>query len=347
MLAACLIAIVVFCFIMAELMISGSPRVGRSKDPVVAAHVVRGTIYDRNGRVLAVEIPQNNLYVRSNDPDAQIISQILALHLNRTPEEIFKDITAYGNAETVRIASGLTAEESYVVEEDLRKNNIPEKSVRIEKQYVRTYPAAFHAAQLIQETESVFEKVLKPIPEYDKSTTYGNDVYLTVDLDIQYLLDLATQQIFELQSPDYSVAFILDAASGEVLASTTYPFYDLNYSSSIPETQKINRTLVSFVSRPEIRVTNIKVVSKVLNHENSEKLTSYGLNGDYTKDLEVVRDMINNADGFTSTVSGIPAEEPKYLVFIGSVNARFYRVSSVLEYAVSSLEEGLAAQNKL
>ena len=59
------LAIVLIVAILASVMVINAYGPGRYKDPVVASHVVRGTIHDRNGRILAMEVPANNLYIKA------------------------------------------------------------------------------------------------------------------------------------------------------------------------------------------------------------------------------------------------------------------------------------------
>ena len=191
-------------------------------------------------------------------------------------------------------------------------------------------------------------KSFSPNPGFDELTTYGNDVYLTLDLDIQYLLDQAIQQVFEIQGPDYSVGLIIDVATGEVLAATTYPFFDLNNASSIPESQKTSKALISSIFRPNLRISEVKTLLSVQPHGKSDASVNYTVNNDYTRDLDVIAQKLRMSDGNSSLVSIIPDEEPKYVIFIGSVNPRFYdTVPFVLDSAMTLIEQGLAAQNKI
>ncbi|MBR2281005.1 MAG: hypothetical protein IJ863_00120 [Spirochaetales bacterium] len=329
---------------LALLMVSDGVRAGRYVNPDVASQVVRGTIYDRNGRALAMEVPENNIYVSSSDYN-DVVAQILAVHLGSTPGEILSLISKDSSSTLVRRA--VKADAIDAINADLERNGVPADVLAVRKEYTRTYPAAFHAAQLIQETESVYNKVLSPNPAYGQSTTYGNDVYLTIDLDIQYLLDLTVQQVYEMQRPEYSVAFILDIQSGDLLASTTYPFYNLNDASGISDSMKVNKTLVSSISRPDVRVSSINPISKVVQHDTDAIVTDLKLNGDFTVDFGKVKDMVDNPDGNSSVLAKLSDDNPKYLVFIASVNPKFYQISSVLEFAITSLEQGLQAQTKL
>lgn len=341
-----LIVMLVAIGFLAELMVSDRVRAGKYVNPYVASQVVRGTIYDRNGRALAMEVPQNCVYIKPGAEDKDTISQILAVYTDKTPSEILALLNRRSDS-PILVYSDLTTSEAAQLQEELNKNSIDSNDVHVVKEYSRVYPAAFHAAQLIDETESVFDHVLSPVPGFNETTTYGSDVYLTIDLDIQYLLDLAVQQVYEVQSPEYCVAFVLDIATGDTLAATTYPFYDLNDKTEIPEQQRISRTLVSSIALSNVRISEVKNVSRISIHDTDTPVESYEKDKDYTSDLEVVRNMMRFSDGRTSILATIPEKENKYLLFIGSVNPKYHQGSSVMDYAVQSIEQGLVAQGKL
>ena len=348
MLVIALLFLIIAAGVITELMLTDGVRAGRYRNPNVASKVVRGTIYDRNGRALALEVSRNRLYVnpeKINDTD--IFSQILSLYLDKTPGEIAAMLAAKTDADgKVLLADDIDQKMLTQINSELEKNGLAQLATV--KEYIRTYPAAFHAAQLIEETEKVYDDVLSPYPGFGESITYGHDVYLELDLDIQYFLDLAVQQVYDIQSPDYAVGFVLDCRTGELLASTTYPFYDLNDSSLIPDAQKVNRTLVDSINRPDVRIAEISVVDKVTVHNSPASLvTGYEPDSDFTRDTEALRTLIREQDGNSSLLVLLPEENHKYIVFLGSVNPRFYKVSSVMEYALQTLEQGLVSQSKI
>ena len=88
LLVIALLVIVVLVVLLAELMISNGVRSGKYSNPIVATHVVRGTIYDRNGRVLAMEVPQTTVLVKKDSRNIETISQILAIATDSTPGTI-------------------------------------------------------------------------------------------------------------------------------------------------------------------------------------------------------------------------------------------------------------------
>ena len=344
MLVVAILVIAVLVVILAELMISNGVRSGKYSNPNVATHVVRGTIYDRNGRVLALEVPRTTVLVRKNSRNIEAIAQIVSIAADATPDEILHIIQA-SSEDFVSVASDLDAESVSLISSNLEKSSIPDGEVTFRKDYTRTYPATYHAAQLLYETEKVFDSILSPAPSFDELTTYGNDVRLSIDLDIQYLLDPAIQQVYEIQSPDYAVGLIIDIATGDVLAATTYPFFDLNDSSTISESQKVSRALISSIFRPNLRITEINTVLDVKTHGQNSTSISYSVDGDFTKDLPVISQMARMPDGNSSIVAVIPDEDSKYLLFIGSVNPRFYNtVPYILDSALTIIEQGLVAQ---
>ncbi|TAH57989.1 MAG: penicillin-binding protein 2, partial [Sphaerochaeta sp.] len=127
-------------------------------------------------------------------------------------------------------------------------------SVNVEKRIGRTYPSLFHAAQIlgftnaegegIEGLEYALEKQLNPYPRVgEEQITYGNDVYLTLDMDIQYALDVQLQEIANLYDPNIIMGIIMDAKTGDILALGSYPWYDPNAFSRSNPRQRTNNTI--------------------------------------------------------------------------------------------------------
>lgn len=56
----------------------------------------------------------------------------------------------------------------------------------------------------------------------------GNDVYLTIDTDIQTEMDLQMKKLVEAQKADKATCAIMEAKTGRILAVTNYPSFDPN-----------------------------------------------------------------------------------------------------------------------
>lgn len=336
-------ALVIIALLIAVSMVFDGFSTGRYKNPVVASKVVKGTIFDRNGRALALEVPIYKVVVSSEPNDNSTVSQLISLYVDMTPDEISGILSNDGFPIEI---SEITSEKAEEIEKVLVMDD-ELSCITIQKDYQRIYPYAFHCAQLIYETERVFEPVLSPRPGFNENITYGNDVYITNDVDIQYLLDLAVQQVYDFQSPDYVVGLILDLTSSQVLANSTYPFFDLNDISGLPSSLLENKALVTSISTDEVTMGPLSQILKVTNHLSGEILNDYEMNGDFTKDQIATLMMLDDPDMTTSIVKLIPANKPKYIVFIGSRNAHYYENSTVLATVVDSLVSGLEAQGKI
>ena len=211
----------------------------------------------------------------------------------------------------------------------------------------RTYPANFHACQLIDEVESYFGTVIAPKPGYDEAVTYGSDVYLTIDFDIQYVLDLAVQELYKKQKPSYVTAFIMDCKTGEILASSNYPYYDLN-------NEHLKGQNMTYLSSVMIDGNLLKpsLVSRIVNYQGKVTSTAADLNlkeKGFSTDLPSTISLLSRANTSNSSIlNSMPASNPKYYVFLGSWNPQTgIENNSALKDAVAIVESGLKSQSKL
>jgi len=211
----------------------------------------------------------------------------------------------------------------------------------------RTYPANFHAAQLISEVERYFDSVIAPRPGYNEAVTYGNDIYLTIDYDIQYILDLVVQDVFRKQNPAYVTAFIMDVQTARILAASNYPFYDLNQAHDYME----NRTYLSSMMI-DGTLYHPTFVSRIANYQGRVVLNGEDMNlkeQGFTADLPSTISLLSRANVSNSSIlNTLPGNNPKYYVFIGSWNPQTgIDNKNALTDAVLDIEAGLRAQGKL
>lgn len=235
---------------------------GRYNNPNIASTIIQGSIYDRNGRALSMQIPENDAYRR-------------------------------------------------------------------------TYPCSFHASQLIHEAETVLANYINPRPGFNEAVTYGKDVYLTIDFDIQYVLDIATQMIFTQQKCNSAVGLIADAVTGEVLAVSTYPYYDLNSTKNVGK----NKALLSSLKIGENSV-NTSVISKITDSDGNtiyqnDHYTSFG----FTTDVDSTLTLLDAENALYKVVPSL--ENPKYVIFIGAQNPQIPETDSEI---INLIIDGLSNQ---
>ncbi len=223
---------------------------------------IRGTIYDRNGKELAISAQAGTVTARPNDIDkegAEKIADGLAPILEMNRDDIYKLVTKKTNTVTVKRKIDRDTEEQVRKWIDAEKI----KGIQIDEDAKRYYPDANLASHVIgftgtdnqglQGIESVMDKYLKGLPgkilsEVDARGSAlplnsekridaqdGLNVVLTIDKTIQYL---ATKTI-EKAIDDYKVkrgaiAIVMDPRNGDILAMVSKPDYDLNKPFAAP-----------------------------------------------------------------------------------------------------------------
>lgn len=220
-------------------------------NPNISSEIIRGNITDRNGNLFAIQTPVYSLYFSlRNISDIEEAADLVAPFIGMNRNEIIAQAGKYTTYALIKrnINSFIVDELQTSIKETGFQNGII-----IEKTQGRTYPATFHLSQIIGFTnidnkgiegiEYSYDDILSPYPEYEKDITCGDNIELTIDMDIQYLLDVQVQNIAYEHYPDYIMAMIMDAKSGEILASTSYPWYDLNNYQYSNFTERMNRNI--------------------------------------------------------------------------------------------------------
>ncbi len=227
------------------------------QNPEIASQVVRGTIYDRNGRIFAMETPYwSCAFLLKNIPDMQLAAELVSPYTGLTPQQVLSICENYSTYALVQ--RRLDDDQVEPLRQAVRKAKLGD-GIIIEKKYGRSYPASFHGVQTIGFTnvdnrgiegiELAYEQELSPYPRLGEEVSYGADIYLTLDLDIQYLLDLQVQQTADQHNPDYIMAVVMDANNGDILASSSYPWYDPGRYNLSDAEQRQNR-LLSYMYEP-------------------------------------------------------------------------------------------------
>ena len=165
------------------------------KDPIVSTTNIRGTIYDRNGRILAIQAPDYGFTVRTEKDKIQQISSFLS---------------DYSDYDAVEIASLLEKGETFIPltssitnpQIDMLNVRIKEESlssyIEFSEKETRHYP--YNIASSILGCaptptkgnggiEELFNDTLKAMGEIGKTTVHGSSITLTLDSEIQAILE--------------------------------------------------------------------------------------------------------------------------------------------------------------
>lgn len=215
----------------------------------------RGLILDRNGVVLADNITTTSLVLIPNQlEDKEKVSTLLSKALGVTKEEMDKHVYKNSSIERVHPEG---RQLSYDIANYIESLNL--KGVYLVKESKRYYPyekLLSHALgyvgidnQGLSGIELEYDKELTGVDgaikyfsdakgnTLDLSQVYvaptsGNNVNLTIDINIQQSVERELDNIVDMFEPDMALALVMDPNTSEVLAMSSRPNYDSNHYSN-------------------------------------------------------------------------------------------------------------------
>lgn len=165
------------------------------KDPVVSQSNVRGIIYDKNGRILAIQAPSYGFTINKSQNNIQQISSFLSQYSDYDALEIAALLE--NGISFIPLSSSLSNPQYEVLTIQIKEDNL-EDYLSFSDKEIRNYP--YHIASNILGyspipskgvggVEELFNSELLAIPEVGKTTVHGSSLTLTLDYEIQALLE--------------------------------------------------------------------------------------------------------------------------------------------------------------
>ena len=246
---------------------------------------IRGNIYDRNKNLLAISIPTQSLFLQIEQIKDEItVSKTLAKILNIPYDTILTKI---------RTKQGFYILKRKLSEQEIKNCeslNLP--GVYLKKEYSRFYPNKNIAGHLLgfcdidQKGIEGIEKSLNNelIPPRKNNNTNslikGNDVYLTIDLQLQYQFEKALLYGYEKEMADSVNGIILDAVSGEILAIANKPDFDPNLFYQYSQNDFRNQAI--FKAFEPGSVLKVFALAALLDKNKLTESILYNCSGKYT-----------------------------------------------------------------
>jgi len=272
----------------------------------------RGTVYDVNGMELAVSVDVESLYARPHHlKDARAAAKALSPILGAQPHELYADLAA--RKPFVWVQRKVTPAQAAAV------RALDMEGLGFLKESQRFYPNRELASQLLgfvgvdtqglEGLEREYDKLLKGKPrklyaDRDALGRYvfvdgaqtgdlsqqGSDLLLTIDKNIQYLVEKELQAAVALSQARGGIAVAMDPWTGEVLASAVAPQFNPNqYAVSPPETWR-NRA-VTDVFEPGSTFKTFLVASALEERVVKPSDSFFCENGAYVVSRRVIHDV--------------------------------------------------------
>jgi cell division protein FtsI (penicillin-binding protein 3) len=209
-----------------------------------SASVERGPILDRNGRILAIQTELETVWAwRPEVEDPARTASELAPILGLDAEALAERLT--GTTGSVTIKRTISPGESEAIEE--ARSNGMLQGIRLRPDSGRSYPERQSLAGAIgfvgddgrglAGIEYALDEWLYP------DEGYGNQVFLTIDMAVQFEAERLAREALERHRADSVVLLAMDPRSGDILGYASLPSFDPNRFAEYSETERRNRPI--------------------------------------------------------------------------------------------------------
>lgn len=241
----------------------------RQFETVVTLNARRGDVVDRNGHELAVSMTTYSLFL---DPkiveEPKKLSKILSKALAQNPKSIDEKLRQRGKR-FIWVARHLDRTVRDTIEAETKKQKL--RGIGFVEESKRIYPNERLLSQVIgfvgeeengleglelrynEQLQAENKKVAarkdargRPLivagHMFDQPPE-GNDLQLTVDRELQYVLEQELAATVSKHEADSAVGIVLDAQTSEVLAMASAPTFDANKAAEATSNRKRNKVV--------------------------------------------------------------------------------------------------------
>lgn len=205
---------------------------------------IRGAILDRNGAYLALTSDAASIFLRpakfkGTRHDLLKVAKLL----NMSSAELDKQLKS-GTSKFVWLKRQVSAETG----RRIKALNL--EGIEITDEPRRLYPNGTLAAPLLGFTgvdhigltgvEKYYDKLLLPA---DKQSGKINNIFLTIDRFIQFIVEDELKKAIKKHRAGYAVGLVYDSTKGEFLAMGSLPSFDPNRFAKSPQSNYLNRAV--------------------------------------------------------------------------------------------------------
>ncbi|MFV0337674.1 MAG: peptidoglycan D,D-transpeptidase FtsI family protein [Chthoniobacterales bacterium] len=274
----------------------------------------RGSIIDRNGEVLATDIPTRTVIVDgSHVTDPKALAEVASPFLDISVDELTEKFTT--DRKYLVIKKDVTEDVAIRLRDAARAKKLP--GLYFEQTSRRIYPNGKmlshvigfvnHDAVGVQGIEMTMNSYLQGENgfrhiEHDRTghelavyrglenpPKHGYNVRLTIDMAIQAILEEELEKAYNDLQPESISAIFLNPITGEILAMANQPNFDPNDISAAQPEQMKNRAIISMVEPGS--TFKIVPVAGVLNENlTTQNSLIFCENGNYHYGGRVLRD---------------------------------------------------------
>lgn len=237
-----------------------SRKAEANRQNVIDLHARRGTIYDRNGNVLAMSEECRTIYCNPQEVrEPYLTAEVIAAHLGGSPADYVDALTADGTFSYVHRKA--SREEADAIREGLLSKELP--GVYYLQDSRRVYPYGALGSQVLgivgidgeglTGLELYYDDLLRgvdgtmvvetgnggtPIAGAASQTTDaidGTDLVISLDINVQRMAEEQIVRGVETYKADSGSVMVTDPQTGEILAACSTPLLDVTDLSVVEE----------------------------------------------------------------------------------------------------------------
>lgn len=289
---------------------------------VIALTARRGTIYDRNGNVLAISKSCKDIYCNPDEvQDPPAIASVLAEHLGGKAADYLDELSS--NTTFAYISRKTDEEVADAIKADLIARDLV--GVYYLQNSKRTYPYGAAAGQIlgivgtdgdglsgleqryndilrgedgqmIMEVGATGTPIAGAVAEVSDAKN-GTDLVISIDIDVQQVAESAIEEAVKDYQADSGSVMVTDPRTGEVLAACSTPLLDITDLSSITDDQLTLKPVVASFEPGSI----FKVLTAAIGIEEGSLTTTTTLS--VPPEVEVGDDIVHDDDGRDYTMN--------------------------------------------
>jgi cell division protein FtsI (penicillin-binding protein 3) len=236
-------------------------RANRQQERMIEISPMRGVIYDRNGRELAMSIPVDSCFADPEEiSDPEMVAQLLSRVLNKPEEEIEERLKSSRSFAWI--------ERKITPQQKARIEALNLRGIYFQKENKRFYPEHELAASVLGYVdvdehglggvEYSLDKQIRGRPSrmlimadarqrwFDRSETdadKGDNVVLTIDQTIQYIAEKGLAAGIARTHAKGGSVVVQDPNTGELLAVADWPTFDPNDAGTYRPQNRVERAV--------------------------------------------------------------------------------------------------------
>jgi cell division protein FtsI/penicillin-binding protein 2 len=235
-------------------------------------HAARGFIHDRNGEILATNLPVRTVVAdASHIKDPQGLAEISSKHLGIPVGELLEKFAT--GRKYIVLKREVPEETAMALNRDMQERKL--RGIHFERDAIRYYPHGVmlghvlgfldHEGKGMQGVEKSLDAELRgadghrfierdrmgreivPYRGLEQEPEHGRNIRLTIDLALQSIVEEELDAAYRDLKPQSATAIMVDPKTGGILAMASRPAFDPNHPGGPnPEAMK-NRAIIDIV----------------------------------------------------------------------------------------------------